>query len=47
MESPHLFDDKYFLIDTTQEGNAMLGLVVKALAVTEEIFYQFKIEGLQ
>jgi hypothetical protein len=41
MEAPHLFEDKYFLIDTTSEGNAVLGLDAQTLAVTEEIFHQF------
>ena len=38
MEALHLFEDKYFLIDTTSEGNAMLGLVAQTLAETEENF---------
>jgi hypothetical protein len=41
MEALHLFEDKYFLIDTTSEGNAILGIVAQTVAVTEEIFHQF------
>jgi hypothetical protein len=29
MEALHLFEDKYFLIDTTSEGNAILALLLK------------------
>jgi hypothetical protein len=31
MEALQLFEDKYFLIDTTSEGNVMLGLVAQTL----------------
>lgn len=48
MEALHLFEDKYFLIDTTSEGNAMLGLVAQTLAETEENFISSrKIEGVR
>jgi DNA-binding Lrp family transcriptional regulator len=47
-EALHLFEDRYFLIDTTSEGNAMLGLVAQTLAETEENFIRSrKIEGVQ
>ena len=47
-EALHLFEDKYFLIDTTSEGNAMLGLVAQTLAETEENFISSrKIEGVR
>lgn len=47
-EALHLFEDKYFLIDTTSEGNAMLGLVAQTLAETEENFLSSrKIEGVR
>ena len=48
MKALHLFEDKYFLIDTTSEGNAMLGLVAQTLAETEENFISSrKIEGVR
>ena len=42
MKALRLFEDKYFLIDTTSEGNAMLGLVAQTLAETEENFIRSK-----
>ncbi len=48
MKALHLFEDKYFLIDTTSEGNAMLGLVAQTLTETEENFISSrKIEGVR
>ena len=48
MEALNLFEDRYFLIDTTSEGNAMLGLVAQTLAETEDNFIRCrKIEGVQ
>jgi hypothetical protein len=48
MEALNLFEDRYFLIDTTSEGNAMLGLVARTLAETEENFIRSrKIEGVR
>lgn len=48
MEALQLFEDKYFLIDTASEGNAMLGLVAQTLAETEENFISSrKIEGVR
>jgi DNA-binding Lrp family transcriptional regulator len=47
-EALRLFEDRYFLIDTTSEGNAMLGLVAQTLAETEENFIRSrKLEGVQ
>jgi DNA-binding Lrp family transcriptional regulator len=48
MDALRLFEDRYFLIDTTSEGNAMLGLVAQTLAETEENFIRCrKIDGVQ
>ena len=48
MEALRLFEDSYFLIDTTPEGNAMLGLVAQTLAETEDNFIRAKkIEGIR
>ena len=48
MEALDLFEDRYFLVDTTPEGNAMIGLVAQTLAETEENFIRSrKIEGVR
>lgn len=48
MEALRLFEDKYFLVDTTSDGNAMIGLVAQTLAETEEnLISSRKIEGVR
>lgn len=43
-----LFDDSYFLVDTTPQGNAMIALVAQTLTETEDNLFKAKrIEGVR
>jgi hypothetical protein len=42
MEALRLFEENYFLIHTTPEGDVMLGLVAQTLAETKTISSELK-----
>jgi DNA-binding Lrp family transcriptional regulator len=47
-EAIRLFEESYFLVDTTPEGNAMIGLVSQTLTETEvNLFKARKIDGVE